>query len=175
MIITVDVDQELLAHARRMYGARSDAQAVEFALRDALIDRAETGSRRRPSRTLSIAAARLRVHSDRAVRRKTPRWIIDLANDASPAPPSRRLEKGNQKRISSRAFEARAQRFWPNDIQVGDIITDRWGGEYLVTRKHVRLRTNGPDYALGTSTESEHALIRYSSIIEVRHAPHPDG
>ena len=32
-----------------------------------------------PSEKLRIAAAQLRVMSDRKVRRKTPQWIVDLA------------------------------------------------------------------------------------------------
>ena len=36
--------------------------------------------RRRPSQKLRVAAARVRVSSDRQVNRRTPTWIKDLAN-----------------------------------------------------------------------------------------------
>ena len=85
MTVTVDVDQELLRQIRRVYGGGTDEQVVEFALRDALTGRGGSlAGNRRPSQRLRIAAARLQVRTDRAVRRTTPRWIIDLANQHSP-------------------------------------------------------------------------------------------
>lgn len=97
MIITVDVDQALLRQVRRVYGVGTDEQAVEFALRAAL--RGYGGppaGKRRPSPRLQIAAARLRVRTDRAVRRKTPRWIIDLANQQSPTLRSTRVHSATE-------------------------------------------------------------------------------
>jgi len=98
MIVTVDVDQELLRQVRRVYGLGTDEQVVEFALRDAL-----TGlggpppGIRRPSQRLRIAAARLRVRTDRAVRRKTPRWILDLADQQSPTPRSMQVRSATER------------------------------------------------------------------------------
>ena len=40
-----------------------------------------SAARRRPSQKVRVAAARLRVHSDRQVGRTTPRWIVDLAGE----------------------------------------------------------------------------------------------
>ena len=87
VIVTVDVDQELLTQVRRVYGVGTDEQVVEFALRDVLTGHGgPPAGNRGPSRRVRIAAARLRVHIDRAVRRKTPRWIIDLANQQPSTP-----------------------------------------------------------------------------------------
>ena len=40
---------------------------------------ARESARRRPSQKVRVAAARVRVESDRQVRRETPQWIKDLA------------------------------------------------------------------------------------------------
>ena len=42
-------------------------------------EQAEALVRGRPSHKVRVAAARLRVHSDRQARRTSPRWVIDLA------------------------------------------------------------------------------------------------
>ena len=43
---------------------------------------ASPAARERPSHKVRVAAARLRVHSDRQARRRTtPRWIVDLAQE----------------------------------------------------------------------------------------------
>ena len=76
---------------------------------------------------------------------------------------------------SSRKFEAEAQRFWPSDVDVGDTVTDRWGGEYVITHQCVRLREGGPDYAVGRNSRSDFALIRYSTIIDVHRPTRPES
>ena len=76
---------------------------------------------------------------------------------------------------SSRKFEAEAQRFWPTDIDVGDTVTDRRGGEYESTHQCVRLHEGGPDYAVGRNTRSDFALIRYSAIIDVHPPTRPQS
>jgi len=97
-MITVNVDQALLRQVRRLYGLGADEQAVEFALREALTGHGgPPAGKRRPSQRLRIAAARLRVRTDRAIRRKTPRWIIDLANQQPPAPRSTHVQSATER------------------------------------------------------------------------------
>jgi len=98
VMVKVGVDQELLRQVRRLYGVGSDEHAVEFALRDALTghDRPPAGKRRRSQR-VRIAAARLRVRSDRAVRRKTPGWIIALANQQPLTPTSTQVHSDTER------------------------------------------------------------------------------
>jgi len=95
---TVDVDQELLNRVRRVYGGGTNEQVVEFALRDALAGSGGSpAGRKRPSQRLRIAAARLRVRSDLAVRRRTPRWIVDLANQQPPTPRSTQVHSATER------------------------------------------------------------------------------
>jgi len=96
--VTVNVDQNLLRQVRRLYGRGTDEQAVEFALRAALTrPGGPPAEKRRPSPRLRIAAARLRVRTDRAVRRKTPRWIIELANQQPPTPSSTQVQSATER------------------------------------------------------------------------------
>jgi len=80
----VEVDGTLLSLVRSMYVGRSNAEAIEFVLRDFLAAHSAIERRERPSQKLRVAAALLRTRSDRDVGRRTPQWIVDLATKTSP-------------------------------------------------------------------------------------------
>ncbi len=52
---------------------------------------AQQSETRRPSQKVRIAAAQLRVESDRQVKRQTPQWIKDLVESGQKKQSARRL------------------------------------------------------------------------------------